>query len=108
MTKLDDAILSRLRCMHTASPLHLADVEALQSINHEIANRTLRDRLGRTITKPFDAGLLNQEGTVFYPIINGIIQMMRDELIELDSSASNRTERNERQNERENNFQEDH
>ena len=81
--EFDDAILGRLRCMRTSSPLHLADVEDLLSINELIANSELRDGLGRTVNWPFEQGLLNRERTVFYPIINGVIQMLGDELIEL-------------------------
>lgn len=76
--------------MHTSSPLRIVDTETLDKINRSIADKRLRDGLGRTISQPFESGLLNREGTVFYPIVRGVIQMMRDELIELHPTGSDK------------------
>lgn len=83
--KVDSEVLERLQCMHTSSPLRLVDAATLAAINDKVAEGTLRDSLGRAVSSPFETGLLNREGTHFYPIMDGVIQLLRDELVKLDS-----------------------
>lgn len=69
--------------MHTATPLQPVHADALTGINSAIAAGQIRDGLGRIVDTTFEGGVINEEGTVFYPFVNGILQMLRDEVIKL-------------------------
>ena len=81
---LSQDVIRRLCCMHTSSVLQRASQETTDLVNQAIQTGQLRDKLGRTVSEPIDGGLVNAEHTVLYPIVNGVVQMLRDELIELE------------------------
>lgn len=76
--------------MHTHSTLRESPPELLQTINQSISDRLLKNGLGQTVTDQFDAGLVNESATYFYPIVNGVIQMLRDEIIDLETIDTER------------------
>lgn len=82
---IDNEFLQRLRCMHTGSHLALATAELVEEVNAAIDARQLRDHLGRPIEVHLESGLLNDSGTALYPIVNGAVQMLREETIDLSN-----------------------
>ena len=78
------AQIAKLRCLHSGSCLVTASPELIQQINLSIQAGTLRDHLGRVVKDPIDGGLTNVELSMGYAIIDGTIQMMRDEAIPLN------------------------
>ncbi len=79
--------LAKLRCMQTGSRLREASESIIARVNALVQQRTLRDALGRTVDQPIHRGLVNEDATVLYPIVDGAIQMMRDESIPLTQSS---------------------
>ena len=79
--------LSILRCPENGSRLKLAETELISRLNLLAASGKLENRAGRTIEKPLDGGLLREDGTVLYPIVDEIPVLLKDEaiLIEVQS-----------------------
>ena len=71
------------RCLATHSPLHLAEDRMCQRINAKISQGRIRNRAGRPVENKVDAGLINQDGSLLYPILDDIPQLLLDEAIPL-------------------------
>ena len=56
-------------------------------MNAAIAAGKLCNRLGRKLSRVIDAGLVNSEGTLLYPILDHVPELLRDEVIELEELA---------------------
>ena len=69
--------------MQTGSELQEAPAPMIAEINTSIQQGNLRDTLGRTVSGLIQRGLVNDDASVLYPIVDGVIQMMRDEAIPL-------------------------
>ena len=81
---IDAQILRMLRCLQTGQPLRRADPDLCARVNQEIAKGHIYNRLGRRITEPLEGGLVNDTGTILYPIQRGIPQLLLDEMICLE------------------------
>ncbi len=75
--------------MHTATALQPIPAQSLVDINQAIEAGQIRDGLGRVVDTTFEDGLINEDATVFYPFVNGVLQMLRDEAIQLPERFRN-------------------
>jgi len=65
-------MLACIRCPITQEDLSLAENSVVERLRADQANGTLVGTLGIQVTETFDGGLVNQSGTYFYPIRDGI------------------------------------
>ncbi len=84
---VSDEFLEITRCLETGSPLRRASDELCQRVNAAIAAGKLCNRLGRKLSRVIDGGLVNSEGTLLYPILDDVPELLRDEVIELEELA---------------------
>lgn len=85
---IDPQMLSLLRCLQTHSPLRCADSSLRDRVNRAIAAGRVYNPFGRRLLQTLDEALVNAEGTVLYPVRQGIPQLLVDEMIllaQLDS-----------------------
>jgi uncharacterized protein len=80
-------LLQILVCPETKQPVHPADADLLGKVNAAVEADQLRNRAGRSIQSPFEAGLVREDGRVLYPVVDDIPVMLIDESISLDSLA---------------------
>ena len=85
---IDEKLLKILSCPINRTPLRVADEEAVARLNRAIAAKQVKYRSGREAAKPFDGGLLNDDGTLFYPIVDGIPILVPDEAIVMSQISS--------------------
>ena len=78
-----EQLLKILVCPETRLPLTPADAELMARVNQAIAAGQLKNRGGQIVRGPLDAGLVRQDGTILYPMIDGIPVMLVDEGIPL-------------------------
>jgi len=71
----------QLRCPETRQKLSIAPPELLQWMRDEQAAGRLFYKSGKYVTDPVKAGLVREDGRMFYPVINDIPVMLRDEAI---------------------------
>jgi uncharacterized protein YbaR (Trm112 family) len=76
---LDPKLLSLLICPRSRLSLSLADKKLLRKLNGLVAEGKLHNEAGKTVTDPFEAGLVNEDQSWFYPIVDGIPIMLADE-----------------------------
>jgi uncharacterized protein YbaR (Trm112 family) len=79
-------LLDLLVCPANHTPLALADQQRVASINRAIAAGTVKNKAGQRLERPIDGGLIRQDGSVLYPILDGIPILLVDEGIVLDES----------------------
>ena len=83
-TSVSELLLSLVRCPITQSALTPATQDLLERLNRAVAAKSLCDASGRTVEKSFEAGLVNATQVNFFPVTDGILQMVVEECIELD------------------------
>ena len=76
-------LLEILVCPENHTRLTEAPAELVQRLNAEIAAGTLRNRGGQVVEDKLDGGLVREDGTLLYPIQDGIPVMLVDEAIPL-------------------------
>ena len=70
---MDPAVLSLLRCPNSGQTLRAAGAEELAGWNDVLVRtgpRTLPD--GFVLAPPFSAALLTEDGTILYPVVDGL------------------------------------
>ena len=72
-----------LLCPEKRLPLREADEALLREINAAIMAKTLVNRSGQTVERVLDEGLVREDRAVFYPVIDGIPNLLIDEAIAL-------------------------
>ena len=82
---MDADLLRILCCPETHQELHVAPRALVDALNRLIANGTLKNRAGHSVTEKLDAGLLRTDQKVLYPIRNNLPVMLVDEAIALPS-----------------------
>jgi len=80
---LDKELLDLLVCPETQTPLTLADPALLERLNRAIAAGVVRNRGGQSVEEPLESGLVREDGTLLYPILDGIPVMLIEEAIPL-------------------------
>jgi uncharacterized protein YbaR (Trm112 family) len=79
---IDQDLLKILACPETHQPLAEATAELLAAANKKIAAGA-KNRGGKPVEKPLEAGLVRQDRKVVYPVRDGIPVLLIDEGIEL-------------------------
>ena len=81
---IDKELLRILVCPKDHSPLSVADAELLARLNQAIAAAKVKNLAGRAVTEPLAGGLVRQDKTLLYPIVDDIPVLLADEAIPLD------------------------
>ena len=84
---IDKELLEILVCPEDHSPLALADDELLAKLNRAIAAGEVTNRGGQAGEEPLSGGLIRQEGTLLYPILDDIPTLLVDDAVPLDQIA---------------------
>jgi uncharacterized protein YbaR (Trm112 family) len=85
---MNASLLAILRCPETRQTLREADDATIAEINARIRAKSLRNRAGREVIGPIDAGLIREDGIYLYPERRGIPVMLVDEAIPLGGGTS--------------------
>ena len=85
---IDPRLLDILVCPETRLPLRMADEDLVARLNQLAAQRKLRNQSGRVLESPIDGGLVRQDGTLLFPIVDGIPVMLMDEAIPLETGLN--------------------
>jgi uncharacterized protein YbaR (Trm112 family) len=76
-------LLALLRCPQTMQTLTVASPEQLAQLEAARAAGALRDRAGNRVNEPISAGLVRADGTLLFPIRDGIPVLLLDEALPL-------------------------
>ncbi len=81
---IDKDMLRILVCPENHTPLSLAEASLVERLNRAAAAGTLKNRVGQPVPSRLEGGLVREDGTLFYPIIDGIPVLLIEEAIPLD------------------------
>lgn len=76
-----------IRCPVTKSSLKTADSALITSLNQQIFEKKLANRIGQTIAVPLEGGYINESQTLLLPIRGGIVILVEDEAIDLTEAT---------------------
>lgn len=82
---IDRQLLEILVCPENQSSLAMAEPELLNKLNRAIAEGRVVNRAGQPVKEPFEAGLVREDGKLFYSIVDGIPVMLIDEAVSLEA-----------------------
>jgi uncharacterized protein YbaR (Trm112 family) len=78
---VDQSLLDILVCPETKQPLRVADAALIDRVNASVESGSLKSRGGEVVKEPLTEGLVREDGTVLYPVRDGIPIMLIDEAI---------------------------
>ncbi len=81
--KIDETMLPLIRCPASHQTLRLATADELARLNASIANSLLKTVGGETAGEPLEGALIREDGTVVYPIVDGIARLIADDGLKL-------------------------
>lgn len=81
---IDKDLLEILVCPQDHSRLRPADGEMLTKVNQAIAAGRLKNGAGETVEAPLEGGLVREDSTLLYPVIDDIPVLLIDEAIALE------------------------
>jgi len=84
---VDQELLDILVCPETKQSLRLADANTLDRLNSAIAEGTVSNRGGDSVTDRIDEALIRKDDAVLYPIRDDIPIMLVDEAIPLPEAT---------------------
>jgi uncharacterized protein YbaR (Trm112 family) len=82
---VSEELLEILVCPETRQPVKLASSDQLAKLNAQVRDGSLRNRGGDPVDDELSEGLVREDGTVLYPVDDGIPVMLIEESIELAS-----------------------
>lgn len=82
---INSELLAILVCPETKQPLSVASPETLERVNTAAKEGYLRNQAGEAVKERLKEGLVREDGTVFYPVREGIPILLLDEAIRLDA-----------------------
>ena len=88
---LIDSLAEILRCPETGQRLSMAPPELIEWMREEQAAGKLFCCSGKYAVGELQAGLLREDGRLFYPVVNDIPVMLRDEAIMVRFNDETRT-----------------
>jgi len=80
---IDKELLEILACPENHTALRVADDQLLADLNRAIAAGEVQDRAGRTVEGPLEGGLVREDRTLLYAVIDNIPVLLIDEGIPL-------------------------
>lgn len=83
---VDSDLLDILVCPETKQKVEPADEELLATVNGAIAKGEAKNRAGEPVREPLEEALVRADGTLLYPVRDGIPIMLLDEAIPLDTT----------------------
>lgn len=84
---IDPDFLRLLVCPQSRQPLREATAAELATVNRAIAAGGVQNRGGCPVVAPLAAGLVPQDGSVVYPIQDGIPILLSSEAVPLAAGA---------------------
>jgi uncharacterized protein YbaR (Trm112 family) len=80
---IPDQLLDSLVCPEDRTRLSAADRALVDRINAGVRRGLVVNRGGQAVPDPIEGGLVRADGTLLYPIVDGIPIMLIDEAIPL-------------------------
>jgi uncharacterized protein YbaR (Trm112 family) len=82
------SILPKLVCPESRQPLAMADGALVARLNEAVQAGRLKFAGGEPVQQRLDGGLIRQDGTLLYPIVQGIPNLTSDQAIAVDQLES--------------------
>ncbi|MGD8394874.1 MAG: Trm112 family protein [Candidatus Eiseniibacteriota bacterium] len=76
---IDRKLLDVLVCPENKEPLHFAEPSLLKELNARIERGEVKNRSGKTLDGPVEAGLVREDGAVLYPIEDDVPILLVEE-----------------------------
>ncbi len=73
-----------LRCPETHQALSPLDASELEELNEAIRNGELTNEAGESVEETLDEGLVREDGTIVYPVRDGVPNLLLNDRIRLD------------------------
>ena len=80
---VSEELLEILVCPESRQPVKPASAEQLSQLNAQVRDGSLRNRGGQPVHDELLEGLVREDGTVLYPVDDGIPVMLIEESIQL-------------------------
>lgn len=80
---IDQEFVQILRCPQDHAPLRLADAALLARLNRAIGAARVKNQAGRAVEDSLQGGLVREDGTLIYPIVDDIPVLLAEEAIPL-------------------------
>lgn len=80
---IEKELLEILACPDDHTALRMADDQLLAELNRAIAAGGVHNRADQPVEQPLEGGLVREDGTLLYPIVDDIPVLLIDEGIPL-------------------------
>ena len=81
---IDKELLDVLVCPKDRVPLALADEQLVAKVNRAIEAGRIKNLAGQSVGEPIQGGLVRDDATLLYPIVDDIPVLLADEAIPLE------------------------